>query len=533
VSKSTFLQGALILTAAGVIVKIIGAVNRILLSRLLGGEGIGLYQMAYPIYQLALSISSAGIPVAISILVAEKTALGDFRGANRIFRISFTLLVITGLLFTGLLYFGAGWLVEQHLVRDARAYWAIVALAPAIFFVTILSSYRGYFQGLQEMTPTAVSQIVEQLVRVATMIAFAYFLLPYGLEYAAAGASFGAGPGALFGLFVLICYYWRHRRAFKSRLTAGQTIKQETSMQVVGRIIKLALPVSLANIMIPVVANIDLLIVPARLEVAGYTVEQATELFGYLTGMAAALVNLPTILTASLGASLVPAVSEAFTLRNYHQIKGQTVTALRIANMITIPSCVGLYLLATPISQMLYGTPNAGLSIAILSIGIIFMGIHQVSTGILQGLGHTTIPLANMAISALAKIILSWVLTALPTWGIRGAAWATVTDYGLAAFLNLWFVHRYVGASLQWRDLSKTTTAAAGMGVLVLLIYDNIMTAWLSNTIATLVAITAGILIYGLVLLLLGGIQPRDLERVPLVGNFLLKLLQNFGLMRR
>ena len=161
------------------------------------------------------------------------------------------------------------------------------------------------------------------------------------------------------------------------------------------------------------------------------------------------------------------------------------------------------------------------------------MGIHQVSTGILQGLGHTTIPLANMAISALAKIILSWVLTALPTWGIRGAAWATVTDYGLAAFLNLWFVHRYVGASLQWRDLSKTTTAAAGMGVLVLLIYDNIMTAWLSNTIATLVAITAGILIYGLVLLLLGGIQPRDLERVPLVGNFLLKLLQNFGLMRR
>ncbi|MBC8015183.1 MAG: oligosaccharide flippase family protein, partial [Sporomusaceae bacterium] len=190
-SKDTFLKGALILTFAGVLVKIIGSVNRILLSRLLGGEGIGLYQMAYPIYLLALSVSSAGIPVAISIIVAEKVALSDFRGANRVFRISLALLSVTGIIFTFLLYFGAEWLIEHQFVRDARAYYAIVALAPAILFVTILSSYRGYFQGLQMMTPTAVSQIFEQLFRVVTMIFLAYYLLPLGLEYAAAGASFG------------------------------------------------------------------------------------------------------------------------------------------------------------------------------------------------------------------------------------------------------------------------------------------------------------------------------------------------------
>jgi stage V sporulation protein B len=383
------------------------------------------------------------------------------------------------------------------------------------------------------MTPTAVSQIAEQLVRVGTMIAFAYILLPYGLEYAAAGASFGAGPGAAMGLLVLIYYYWRHHRDFATHLTTQHAVRREPGILVVSRIVKLALPVSLANIMLPVVANIDLLIVPARLEAAGYTVEQATELFGYLTGMAVALVNLPTILTASLGASLVPAVSEAFTLNNHARIEGQTVTALRVANLLTIPSFVGLLLLATPISQMLYGTPNAGVPIAILSVGIVFMGLHQVTTGILQGLGHTSIPLGNMAGSAVIKVIMSWVLTAIPTLGIKGAAWATVTDFGIAAFLNLIFVHRYVGASINWRELAKTGVAAVMMGAVVLIVYDYVMAGWLSNTLATSTAIVVGIIIYSLVLLLLGGVQQRDFERVPRVGQILVKLLKTIGLMRR
>ncbi|MBP2665302.1 MAG: spoVB, partial [Firmicutes bacterium] len=276
-SKEKFLKGALILTVAGIIVKVIGSVNRIFLSRLLGGEGIGLYQMAYPIYLLALSISSAGIPVAISILVAEKAALQDYRGANRVFKISLCLLTITGFIFSIILYFGAGWLIEHQYVRDPRAYYAIAALAPAIFFVTILSSYRGYFQGMQMMLPTGFSQIAEQFVRVVTMVGFAYVLLPRGLEYAAAGASFGAGPGAIAGLLVLLYFYWKYRKDLHNKIQNQPDLKQEASTSIILRIVQLALPVSLANIMLPVVSNIDLLIVPPRLEVAGYTVEQATE----------------------------------------------------------------------------------------------------------------------------------------------------------------------------------------------------------------------------------------------------------------
>ena len=532
-SRDTFLKGALILTAAGIIVKIIGSVNRILLSRLLGGEGIGLYQMAYPIYLLALSISSAGIPIAISIIVAEKLALRDFRGANRVFRISLALLGITGAIFTVLLYFGADWLIEHHFVRDPRAYYAIAALAPAIFFVTVLSSFRGYFQGMQMMTPTAVSQIAEQLFRVATMILFAYLLLPKGLEYAAAGASFGAGPGAVAGLAVLLYFYWRHRPQMQRNMLQQSSGSKESGWSIVRRMVKLALPVSLANIMIPVVSSIDLFIVPARLEAAGYTVEQATELFGYLTGMAVPLVNMATILTSSLSASLVPAISEAYTLGDQGRIYRRTSTAMRIANLITIPSFVGMCLLATPISQMLYGTPNAGTSIAIMAMGIFLLGVHQVTTGVLQGLGHTAIPVVNMVISAVVKTVLSWVLTAMPAFGIMGAAWATNADFGVAAMLNVYFVYRYVGFGIGLKDTLKIIIATAIMGGAVLLVYDFTMLKTLHNTLATLASVASGGIVYGIVLLLVGGISISELERMPRIGGIFAKFFRMLGIKRR
>jgi stage V sporulation protein B len=179
--------------------------------------------------------------------------------------------------------------------------------------------------------------------------------------------------------------------------------RQEPGLTIIARIVRLALPVSLANIMLPVTAFLDLAIVPKRLEVAGYTVAQSTELFGYLTGMAVPLVNMATILTASLAASLVPAVSEAYALRNYQHVYQRTATAMRISNLITIPAFVGMWLLAKPISLMLFGTPNADSSIAILSLGIFLLGIHQVTTGVLQGLGHTAIPVINMVISARSR----------------------------------------------------------------------------------------------------------------------------------
>lgn len=208
-----FISGTLILTLSGFVVKAIGSINWIILSRILGGEGIGIYQMAFPIYLLALDISSAGLPIAISIITAEKVAKQDYFGAQRIFHVSLSMLCTTALFLSIVMFFGSSFLIDEHIIRESRAYYSLIALAPAIFFTTIIAGYRGYLQGWQQMTPTALSQIVEQLVRVVVMLGFAALLLPYGLDYAAGGASLGAGAGGFAAWLVLVYYYYKLKRS--------------------------------------------------------------------------------------------------------------------------------------------------------------------------------------------------------------------------------------------------------------------------------------------------------------------------------
>lgn len=523
---SRFFRGTLILAVAGIVVKVIGSLNWIILSRVLGGEGIGIYQMAFPLYLLALSISSAGVPVAISIITAEKIALRDYRGANRVFNLSFLLLIITGITLSLLLYSGAGWLIEHRIIRDPRAYYSLIALSPAIFFVTLLSSFRGYLQGWQIMTPTAISQIVEQLFRVAAMLVFATLLLPKGLEFAAGGASLGAVVGSVAALVVLIVCYFRLRKETQLKIqTEPATVCRESGANIIRRIAKLALPVSLSSIMLPLVANLDLLVVPLRLEDAGYSVQQATELFGYLTGMAVPLVNLATILTAALATSLVPAVSQAYSLGKRQDVLYRTAGAMRLANIATIPFGVMLWVLAKPVVSAIYHAPGAADATQVLAVGVFLLGIHQVTTGVLQGLGRTVIPVINMGAAALVKVALNWTLTAIPTLGIQGAAWATLADIGIAAALNLYFVHRYTGFFLSGGDLLKNSGAAAVMGAAMYFGYSPLLSVMGSELPAIILTSLYGGLAYGAIMLISGGINRRDIERIPFIGDMLTRRL--------
>lgn len=486
--------------------------------------------MAFPIYLLALSVSTAGVPVAISIITAEKVALKDFWGAKRVFKISLVLMAVTGLFFSLLTYFGAGFLIEYKFIRDPRAYYSVAALAPAIFFVTLLASYRGYLQGWQRMTPTAVSQIVEQIFRVVTMILFASLLLPYGLEFASAGASLGAFAGAVTGLIVLFYYYWQLEQDMGEEFKKShQVVKKDSSLKIIKRIFMLALPVSASSVMLPVVANLDLMIVPARLEVAGYTVAQATELFGYLTGMAVPLINLATILTASLAVSIVPAISEAQTLGDRLKVFQQTNMAMRITMLISLPAFAIVFVLDSPISTMIYNATAAGPTIRVLSTSIVLLGIHQVTTGVLQGLGKTVIPVVNMVFAAIIKVALNWVLTANPSLGIEGSAWATVADIGIAAILNLYFLNRYISYKIDIPQLSRTVFSTLLMAIALYFSYFEFINLKVGNTIATLVATIIGAVLYIISLIIVGGLNQRDLTNVPMVGNLLMKLLVKMG----
>ena len=522
-----FLKGTLILTISSIVVKVIGSLNWIILSRVMGGEGIGLYQMGFPIYLMAITVSSAGIPVAISIITAEKLAQKDYLGAQRVFHISLRLLLVTGIVFSGALLGGAGWLIDNHWIRDARAYYSIIALAPAVFFVTFLSSFRGYLQGWQIMTPTAASEIVEQLTRVVTMIFFANMFMPRGLAYAAGGASMGAGVGAFCGLLVLCWFYARLKKQFRAEMDRQTAdFSRESAWDVVKRLIRLALPVSLSSLMLPVVANLDLLIVPARLEAAGFNVSEATEMFGYLTGMAVPLINLSTILTASLAISLVPAISESRMIGDNNGIRSKLKTAFSVTSIITIPCTIGLFILAEKIATMIYNAPLAAPAIQTMSTAIFMLGLHQVSTGILQGLGKTTIPVVNMIVAAAAKVILSWTLTAIPWLGIKGAAWATVADIGVAAVLNLFFIYKYTGFSLSIGGVLKPFFAALvmGAGVMGVLALTPGWGAW--NILAAMII---AVPLYAVSLIALGGLHREEAEELPFIGRRILSFGQKFG----
>lgn len=535
-SGEKFLKGTFILTVASFVVKVIGSLNWIFVSRILGGEGIGLYQMAFPIYFFAMTVSQAGVPVAISIITAERVALNDIFGARRVFKISLALMLATAIIFSTLTYLSAQWLIDWQLVRDERAYMSIVALAPTVFFVTFLAASRGYLQGWQRMTPTAVSQIVEQIFRVITMIVLADLLLPWGLDYAAAGASLGALAGAITGLIVLIYFHIKLNqdiaKNYGENLLPTPQSAHESTISIIKRIFKLSLPVSAASIMLPVVSNLDLLIVPQRLEVAGYSVRQATELFGYLNGMAVPLINLATILTASLAVSIVPAISEARALKDTARIFRQTAAAVRISNFVCFPAFVIIFFLATPISSLIYNAPGAGDAVMISAVSIILLGLHQVSTGVLQGLGHTTIPMVNMILAAVAKVVLNWTLTAMPMFGIMGAAWATAADMGVAAFINLYFINKYIGYKMEFAQLMKTIFSAAIMAAVVKIFFDFTIDKLNSEIFSTFGAIFLGCIVYFAATALTGALLREDMERIPMIGRFGVKIFRKVGIFK-
>ncbi|MBS3970363.1 MAG: polysaccharide biosynthesis protein [Clostridia bacterium] len=526
-----FLKGAFILSLAGVTVKLMGALYRIPLARLIGGEGMGLYQMAYPVYTMILALSTAGIPVAISILVAEKNAREDYQGGKRVFWVSLMLLTVIGAMFSVLLYFNSYWLAG-NVLYDERAFYAIIAISPAIFITAITSAFRGYFQGNQTMLPTALSQVFEQLIRVATVLTLAYLLLPYGIEFAAAGATFGAVTGSIGAALVLILFYIIYRGKYGVK-PSYRSLGKEPIISIMLRIGFIAVPLSLGGLVMPVMQLIDATIVPLRLQVAGYSIARATELFGQFSGMANTLINLPTIITISLAVSLVPAVSEALANKNIRQARARIGVAIWITCLLCLPAAVGLWLLATPIAILLYDIAEVGSSIAVLAPAALLLGLYQTSSGALQGTGKTYLPVKNLLIGIMIKAIFNYILVAMPGFGIKGAGYATAMGFTVAVILNYRDLQKNIGFTVAWyQTLVVPLIGVIIMSFAVLWSYGLIFNL-AGNSLAVLTSILIGGIVYGLVILFFGGVKASELEIIPGFGLKLTRILLRLKIVRR
>ncbi|MBW6462694.1 MAG: polysaccharide biosynthesis protein [Firmicutes bacterium] len=538
-SNMSFVKGAAILALTGVAARVIGAVFRIVLAAILGDEGIGLYQYAYPIYSTLLVISTAGVPVALSKIMAEKIALNDYREALRVFRIAFVILTLSGLVITLVLLLGAEY-IALYLIKDVSAYYPLLAISPAIFFVTIMASLRGFFQGQQNMTPTAISQLLEQLVRVGFSIFMIVLLLPVGLEYASAGATSGASAGGLAGLAMLGILYFRSRGKFANKASVVQTSEPESAGMIIKRIFSLAIPITIGGLVIPLINLIDLAVVPRQLQAAGFDIVTARALYGQLTGMAGSVVYFPNVIALALSISLVPAISEAFTLKNHVLIKSRSDIGVKLTVLFSLPSALGLFLLAEPITILLFNNAEAGFALAYLSWSVIPLCLYVTSTGLIQGMGKPIIPAFNMFYGGIVKIVIAWFLTAVPGLNVGGAALASVIGIGVAAALNIYQVHRLTGWRGRLREL--ILLPLAGTALMSFVVYSAyhgltylgtpLLSAGYLNAVAVLVSILTGIVVYGIFLLSSGVVNRDELVMVPYIGHFLVRLAERFRIMR-
>ena len=536
-ANSKILKGTAILGIAGIFVKILGAVFRIPLTALKGTEGMAYYGYAYPLYSLFLVIATAGIPVAISRMVSEKIAYNDFSGAQRVFRVSRWLLLAIGVFAFAVCFFGAE-LIAKYVSKDMGAVLPIKAIAPALIFVPVMSAYRGYFQGRQNMNPTAISQFIEQIFRVAVGLILASVMVAQGLEMAAAGATFGATVGSIAGLLIIMLIYALNKKAInyhlrQSRQIHGERRKKEKTMAIVKQILIIAIPITIGASILPLVNFADSAIVTRRLLDGGFTDVEARELWGQLSGYCNTMVGLPQVLTQAVAVAMVPAIAAAYKLRNRAEIDENINLGMRISMIIGMPCAAGMIALAEPILLLLFSSEaasaiSAAPTLMVMCLGVPLMALLQTTNGILQGVNRQVLPMKNLAIGAVAKIILTYVLVAIPSLNIKGAAIGSVFVYGIALILNLRDMKRYTKVRVDFMlTYIKPTAASVIMGVCAFASYKILFGALGSNSLATLGAVVVGVIVYAVLILATKAITKEEIGRLP-KGGKLVKILDKF-----
>lgn len=517
--QKSFVAGAAILGIIGLIVKTIGAVFRIPLANLITEGGMAYYQAAYPTYVFLLAIASAGMPVAISKMVSERVAINDYKGAHDVFRKALRALLLIGLAASVLMLLLSSTIAE--LVGIPNSKFAFLAIAPSLLFVAVISAYRGYFQGLQMMSPTAFSQLIEQVGKLALGLYFAYLWKDRGLEYGAAGAMLGVTLSEILALLFMLAAYKIRKTDIRLQFSKTSLSSKSEKSGIGRRLFILAMPIIIGACAMPLVQLADTAIVTNALKSMGYAQKQAEDLFGLLTGYVNPLINMPAVLSLALAMSLVPAISTSLAKKDFAGAATNSGMGFKLAIIVGLPCAVGFFLLAQPIMNLLFSNlkgnnlATAGELLAVMSVGVLFLTILQTMTGILQGLGKTYIPVLNLIIGVAVKISVSLIYINEPDVNIKGAAIGTVACYAIAAILDVAFVLRYARLKFSLADyIFKPVLAAGVMGAFVYFFY-NLLKSSANNTISVLICIAGAIIVYIIMLFAAGSLKKEDMRFIP------------------
>ncbi|MBO8163865.1 MAG: stage V sporulation protein B [Brevibacillus sp.] len=517
--KQSFFYGTVILIIAGAITKILGFLNRIVLSRIIGAEGMGLYQMVVPLLYFLITLATFGLPVAIAKQVAEADAARDPRLVRRFLALSLIVVTLLSLFICTLLLLLAQ-LIMSYLFTDPRAHVVLLAAIPVIPIASISAVLRGYFQGKKNMTPTAASQLLEQVVRMSCVVALAAPFMDRGVEYAAAGAVASIIAGELGGFLYIL---WQLKKGgsgstptFWSRSPVLAALQQ--NKESLRQLFSVSLPVTMSRLVGSVAYVLEPLLVPFALVLAGYQTVKATTLYGQFAGMAVPLLLFPTFLTYSLSISLVPAVAAAAYEKKTNLVHRRIYQAMRITLVIGAPCAVLLYVFAEPLCALLYDNAEVGVLLRAMAPFSIFLFFQAPLAAALQGLDLAKAVFRNTLVGAIAKTCVMFVATAQPGLGIHGTVIALNVGITLVTMLHFASLVKMIGFTIQLAEFGKIGAAMLAMG------YTSWYMAvhWFSDAPVSgmlLICSAAGVLLYIVLLVAMRVLGKQDVQRIPWIGE--------------
>lgn len=571
-SGSNFLKGALVLAVANFIVKIIGAMFKIPLFRLIGDDGSGYFNVAYQIYTFMFIVATAGFPAAISKMVSESLVRDSEATANRVFKVAFRFLAVVGLIGTAIMLIFSKQLARLVAIEEAST--GIAAIAPAVFFVSLASAYRGYFQGRQNMYPTALSEVVESTVKMAGGLVAAGWLMSFTVDgsltklidigagkivsahvrtvFASSGAISGVTLGTFLSCLILSVVYIIHSK--RRRELFVQPVS-DTDRRILKNLIMIAVPITIGASVSSLTTLIDMATISRRLvinpdvfEKYGFMFAEGTDffakatsegwsgtellsqkaatLYGMYTGKALTMFNLPLTILVALGTSVVPAVSAAVAASRKKEAQSITEGTLRIATLFAAPCAIGLSVLSEGILTLLFGTGNAARVLSILSIAIIPVAIVQVSNSILQAYGRVYKPVVHMIIGGLIKVVVNFFC--IPYLGIDGAPVGTFICYLVIAVLNIRSIIKCADIHFKWNTfVVRPLIAALIMGAAGLLMLKFLP----GGSLMCIIEMCLCGAVYVAAAVMLKAFNAEDLAMLP-KGDKLVAIMRRYGMLK-
>ncbi|MCH5188138.1 MAG: polysaccharide biosynthesis protein [Oscillospiraceae bacterium] len=523
--RPSFMMNVLTIIFSQIVVKLFGFVYRVVLYRVPGwtDETNGYYNFGFQIYALLLAISSVGIPNAISKLISEKCAMGNYRGAVRIFKISLALFASIGGALSLLLYFGAGFF-STYILSAPGAVYSMRVLSPAIFFVSVSSVIRGFFMGQHNAKATSTSQILEQLLKTTTSIAFVMLVVGSSAEYMAAAATLATTVSTVLSFMYLLAFTARNKKELYEKAAATPEAREtQSALSVAKSVLWVSIPISLGSIVTSLNRVLDIITVnrglitafASRIPDPTALEKNAATLSGILS-KTDVLINLPLAINIAFATVLVPTVAGAYAVKDYSTAAKRVSFSLLTSIIIALPCAAGYAVLADGILRMIYPSAASGAVLfMMLTPTVFFSAMSQTIYGGLQGMGKIFVPAISVLCGGVAKLIINLTLIPMEGVNIYGAPIGSIACQGIAFFVSFYVLRKNLPFKIDYNRYYLRPIISTGLMAAVVWALHHFGERMIGNTIATVLSIAIGAVVYFVMIFALRVFTPEEMRMLP------------------